>query len=314
MENAIHFTINELAILNAVKNGKSTIEAVVEALPNLRNDVVLLLIGNLEKKGKLKNDSGKLTPTSTSKGIRLGGNLALPVSSFTDKNGQRYAIRGTWHQISDDLDISEIEWFDDTPKELSIHEKVQKKRKEEVERRKTENFVESDGKATDEDIAMCGRWLNIDDLHKIWVISVSAKRAKVEISPRYMTETAEMPYGSCTTSLIIDIEVARNLVNGMPLKESGIMLNKKTFLDKTPNIFPTTMNGDTISYISVKSSNADGYKIVEYDMIFTNGKKKHKELNSYIMPHANYESHIMSKAPAFKEAIELIETYNTEKL
>jgi hypothetical protein len=296
-------------IINAIRSEKVTLEEIEQTLPQLKTNSIKFILNKLRTEGVIVfEESGAIALVKRDATLRLGGDLNLPVSTFIDANNQRFVIRGRWHPIPDDLDITTIEWFDDMPQQISIHEKVQKKRQQQAETKKKDNFVEEDGPAATDDLSMCGRWVDIDDKYKVWVIAVSAKRASVEISPRYYNENVEMPYGSCCLKQIISVEDARaiSVSHTKSIKEIGIVWEERLFLDKYPNVFPIAFKDGGITYLSVKGVSDAGYRVVEYLISKKNGKNTHSEIQKLTLPHANYNAYILSKCELFANALKQI--------
>lgn len=299
-----HLTINELLIINAIKNGKHTVAEISETI-NLKPHITGLIIGSLVNKQKAVVDNGtvRLLKEQT-QSIRLSGNLSIPVSTFVDAQGQKWVVRGEWHKIPDDLDITTIDWFEKEIEENPIVGSLKKTRetKSRVAAAARAASLSEDGEALPEDKKLVGKYININEKWKMWVYNVSAKRASVEFSPRFFNSTVEFPHGSVTERTLISIEQCRELANGVQELPETLKFTLDMFSKKVPNTFPAAFVSDnTIKYYSAKP-HEDGVKFIEYDLVIAD-RKKYNERSETIVEFSKVQDFLKEKCILFWNAV-----------
>ena len=128
-----NLTLNEISVLNAVASGVTDIEE-IRNLTELRTESINSILKTLGDKNLIiYNTDGSFAAKASEKKIRLGGNLNLPISTF-QKDGQFYVVRGTWHKVPSDINLNDIEWFDDTDKETDLQKVMRGLREEKIGR------------------------------------------------------------------------------------------------------------------------------------------------------------------------------------
>ena len=305
---AKHLTINEISIINALRAGKSDTQEISDII-RMPMKITRLVLGSLVRKQVISIDGTKVTLIRPDrKTLRLGGNLLLPVSKFVDKDSQVWMIRGTWHKVPEHVDVTDIEWFDDTVKETSLHEKIEKRKRSDAAPKRRSNFIEVDGKASDEDLAMKGHWHAIDDDFKMYVLSVSAKRASIELSPRYKNDQIEYPWGSNPLPTLVSIETVRAMYKQeLKFMESDAreLFTMDLYLDRVPNTLPAAIDGPDITYLSIKIHSETEYAVTTNVLTRNGTRNKNRTVSEEptIILKSEYKSWVLEAAPLFANAV-----------
>ena len=71
-----------------------------------------------------------------------------------------------------------------------------------------------------------GAWRMVSDSIKIYPCEVSKNRAIIEISPRYIKDGIEFPYGSCSPKMVVPIEDMVAMIENGGGEGSGYPLNR----------------------------------------------------------------------------------------
>lgn len=282
-----HLSLAQIAVLNAIKCGCTDAKTISEKTGQFEVGVVEVL-KDLANKKFLKYENGVAElPKREGKTIRMGGNLNLPISHFRDENGKMYVSRGSWHELPEGVELDMIDWFDDTQNEESTLQKIMRGVKEQKIKEKKAalpNIKDEDGEPKVEDMKCLGAWRMVNDDIKIYPCEVSAKRAIIEISPRYRVGELEFPYGSCAPKQVITIEVLRELLAGDTTNLPKYSMEEAMLY--IPNCFPVKPleeDGKVVGfeYLSTKKS-SEGMKIVDTAMRII-PKEKFSTLDTIIL-------------------------------
>lgn len=296
--------VTELAVVSAIKKGANTV-ALIEEETTIKANILTNVLETLVSKGILIAVPGseedtyvmKVKSNEEAKRLRLGGNLLLPVSSFHDKDGQRWVCRGSWHKIEDDVDIlNDIEWFDnsDTETQMKTVMKTVTERKKKQSEAKAKNDIASDGPAAAEDEQYIKKWNIISDEFKMYVYAVSANRATVGFSARIITPVGEFPFGCISETQTISIDEFHSLLKNEGAKPKFDY--NKILVITGKNNFPAeiVMENDTVKGIKFyelkPNRGGDTIAASEKMIVFTSGKfsvkngKNNVDLNPVDVP------------------------------
>lgn len=269
-------TLNEIAVLDLVNAGVQSITEIKDAT-GLYESAVKEICKTLANNKYIVFDETKEIPSSRrEKTIKLGGNLNLPISTFEDGDGVLYVVRGTWHKITDaSINLQDIEWFDDTDKESDLQKAMRGIEEQKTKQKKAAlpDIKDEDGEASEEAIKYLGAWRNVGENVKIYPCVVSKKRAIIEISPRYISEEVEFPYGSCSPKVVIPVEDMIEMIETGNTEK----LPKYTIDDAImylPNCLPVQPSKGGWEYLSTKKTK-NGIKIIRYDFQIIPQEKFH---------------------------------------
>lgn len=269
-------TLNEIAVLDLVNAGIQSIDEIKDST-GLYETAVKEICKTLADNKYIDFNELTNTPSAKrSKTIKLGGNLNLPVSTFEDGDGVLYVVRGTWHKVTDpSINLQDIDWFDDTDKESDLQKAMRGIEEQKTKQKKATlpDIKDEDGEASEDAIKYLGAWRNVSDSIKIYPCVVSKKRAIIEISPRYISEEVEFPYGSCSPKVVIPVEDMIDMI------ENGNIDNlpKYTIDDAImylPNCLPVQPSKGGWEYLSTKKTK-NGIKIIHYDFQILPQEKFH---------------------------------------
>lgn len=309
MKNIDALNLNELAVLNAVKSGETTMDGIYEKT-GIRVESVHEICKTLAARKYIEyNELDRVpAPKDSGKKIRLGGNLTLPVATFVGGDGQKYIVRGTWHKVTPEMEgitLSDIEWFDDQNKESDLQKAMRSitEQKAKAKKKTLPNIKDEDGEATAEHMKYLGAWRMVSDSIKIYPCEVSKNRAIIEISPRYIHDGIEFPYGSCSPKMVVPIE------DMVAMIENGDESLVPTFSQEDaclylPNCLPVQPSKNGWEYLSTKKTK-DGVRIYHYDMQIVDDNGNPKEswttLDETNLDLEQGKSYMLSIAKAFNE-------------
>lgn len=264
-----HYSVNEMAVITAVRDGANTIpsvaestgipEAIVENLvQSLQNNLVLVL--NVDEAGTiyLKNVNSE----DSSKKMTLKGCLQLPVTSFHDADGKRWVCRGKWYEIPEDLNIlDDIVWVDSVDEDEEMKSILRQISNTQQKRnaKAAKNVLKDDEPAAAEDIKYQSSWVQSGTNCKMWVYAISANHANVAYSPRFVNEVSgnEFPFGIVAEKVVIGIQEFRQRVSGEYEQQNGVhQFDGQSLLkiDGKKNLFVSWDNETVASFIEFKSN------------------------------------------------------------
>lgn len=312
-----HLSLVQINILNAIKSGCKTTDEIAEKTGMVKVSLVNLINDFINDKRIIVKDGEYHLPLREGKRYKMRGNCALPVSIFRDAEGKRFVCRGEWTPLPEGCTLDDIDWIDTsgTENEIQIISRGVKEQKLKEKKAALPNIKDEDGEPFVDDLKYLGAWRLVNDHIKIWPIEASAKRAIIEISPRFITDNGvEFPYGAITIKKVITIEVLRELLNGdttnLPqYSVEEIMLN----LPNSLPVKPYELNGEVVGweYLSTKKSPM-GVKIIHYGFQIT-PKNKFTTIDSVELSRDNAIDYIKSIATAFITAGTALENETTKK-
>lgn len=219
------FDTTELTIIAAIKKGFNTLSQIQEET-TIKENYAKNVLKSLVEKGYVLEIPGseedtymiKYSEDHEKKKLRLPGTLILPVSSFRDAKGQRWVTRGSWHQISEDIDImNDIEWYEEGNANESQMKNVMKmvsEKKRNTSSKSQSAKMKDAGEAPAEIAEWTTKWGEICEHLKLKVIKGGAVESLVAISPRLVINSGqEFPWGTLVEVILPNAEILEYLQN-----------------------------------------------------------------------------------------------------
>lgn len=257
-----HFSVNEMSVITAIKNGHNTPELIADetAIPQTAIENILTALSNQLFVTKTADGVYELKVQMNNPKLTFKGCLALPVTSFVDADGQRWVCRGKWYKIDESVNILEdIAWVEDMNDDEEM-KSILKQISSTQQKRNTKaakTALKDDAPATAEDLQYLKRWVNAGSNVKMWVYSVSANFAQVAFSPRFINPTSgnEFPFGIESGKVVIPIEEFRQRISGEYEKEHGefqFEIDKVLNIDCKKNLFVGWESDEVAKFIEFK--------------------------------------------------------------
>ncbi|AFF28235.1 gp237 [Sphingomonas phage PAU] len=295
----VKLTKNEQSILDAIKNGSTTIESISEKA-NVAKNVAHLLAGSLVKKSLVRKNPNDKTFSIVPEGadtskIVCYGNLLLPVRFYVNKQTkQRYAIRGTWNPVEDHITEDDIQWIDDTISQKSKKGKTESKNRDGLAKPRLRVITPSKFQVWSE-LPLTDKQLSGEYKGKTGDFNIDFKVKESRGEQTHIEACINFKIGKITwsmypvtkTDVLVDTDKLEKFIKG----KGESIFTLEQFIWRNPDQviqYPvdikvnedTSLIGTTIQFVKWKDINNLSWNVFQITCAATNGNCKFKKMSS----------------------------------